>query len=761
MHVPQLIVDLAIMLSTAGIVTIVFRKLKLPVILGYILAGFMISPFFPLFLNVASEGSIEVLSEIGVIVILFHVGLEFDINKLATIGSTAIISAFVKMSLTMGAGYGLGLLLGLSVMDSVFLGAMLSISSTVVIQKCFEEQGLSGQRFTGLVMGSLVMEDIFGILIMVLLSTFSVSSVSGTEVAVKLMLMASYLVIWLMLGIYIIPTFLAKTMDHIDNEIITVASLGLCFLMALAASSLGFSMELGAFIAGSLIAGTRHAEKVEKATEGVKNLFGSIFFLSVGMMVEPAVISERWTSIVPIAIVAVCAKFVFAIIGVVLSGQDLNTAVKAGTSLAPIGEFSFIIASLGISLGVIDEYLYPVIVSASILTIVLTPVLIRKSGSIVRLINRILPNKLIEIINDYTSDDQDEEEKDQEWVLIIKSFASKSILYGGMMVAAAEFAIRIVYPALAGSFEDTAAKVFATSLAYIVIVVFAGPLMDFHSVNFTHLWLERMANRLPLMMLVVIKLGVLGLAAYLPLRAFWGVKVMIPLIIVVAVIILLGKSDIIQTYYLQLETRFLRNLNEKTIDEAEEEFGRQRWLDEDYSIFSFFVPEDAGYEGQTIEGLDWGRKLSVYVVKLRRGTRQIVLPEANTRIKAGDKLYVIGDESSLITFHKTLNLGELTNLRTLKQFMDTGYADTENALACIPIKVRGNEKFAGRPIKYSRIRSRHHCWILGIQRKGYAVTMPDANMLIEKGDILWVIGQNNNIGKLASKSLGKRGTHHD
>lgn len=211
MHVPQLIVDLAIMLSTAGIVTIVFRKLKLPVILGYILAGFMISPFFPLFLNVASEGSIEVLSEIGVIVILFHVGLEFDINKLATIGSTAIISAFVKMSLTMGAGYGLGLLLGLSVMDSVFLGAMLSISSTVVIQKCFEEQGLSGQRFTGLVMGSLVMEDIFGILIMVLLSTFSVSSVSGTEVAVKLMLMASYLVIWLMLGIYIIPTFLAKT----------------------------------------------------------------------------------------------------------------------------------------------------------------------------------------------------------------------------------------------------------------------------------------------------------------------------------------------------------------------------------------------------------------------------------------------------------------------------------------------------------------------------------------------------------------------
>lgn len=761
MHVPQLITDLAIMLSTAGVVTIVFRKLKLPVILGYILAGFMIGPYFPAFLNIESMSSIDVWSEIGVIVILFHVGLEFDLNKLATIGSTAITSAFVKMICTMAAGYGIGMALKLSPMDSVFLGAMLSISSTVVIQKCFEEQGLQKERFTGLVMGSLVMEDIFGILIIVLLSTFSVNTANGSEVAIKLLFMACYLVIWLVLGIYIIPTFLNRAMDSIDNEIITVASLGLCFLMALVANGLGFSMELGAFIAGSLIAGTKHAEKVEEATQGVKNLFGAVFFLSVGMMVEPAVIAERWTSIIPIAFGAVFAKFVFAIVGVVLSGQDLRTAVKAGTSLAPIGEFSFIIASLGISLGVIDAYLYPVIVSASIITIILAPTLIKKSSSIVRLIEKILPNKLLDAINDYTSDDQDEEEKDQEWLELIKSFASKCVLYGGIMIATAEFSIRVAYPLLEHNFDGLAPKIMATVLAYLVIVVFAGPLMDFHSVTFTHLWLERLANRPPLMVLVFIKFALLAFAAYIPLRAFWGVRVLLPFLILIVIIYFLGTSDFVQTFYLQLETRFLRNLNERTIDEAEEQMGRQRWLDEDFSIFSYFVPEDAEYIGKTVQELDLGRRLGVYVVKLRRGELQLILPKPDVKIKAGDKLYIVGDEKSLVTFHKTLNIGELNNLRTLKQFMETGYADTENALACAPLKVRGTEKFAGKSIKNSKIRSHAHCWILGVQRKGYATTMPDANMRIEKDDILWVIGRNNNIGKLASKSVGKKGIHND
>ncbi|MBQ0004470.1 MAG: cation:proton antiporter [Clostridiales bacterium] len=762
MGVPQLIIDLAIMLMTAAVVTLVFKKLRLPLILGYIVAGFIISPYFPMFMTVASHNSIETWSEIGVVIILFHIGLEFNLQKIANIGSTAVVSAFVKMAGVMVTGYCLGLLLGLSSVDCIFLGAMLSISSTVVIQKCFEEQGIQHEKFTSLVMGSLVMEDVFGVFIMVVLSTISVSkNVSSADMMSNLALMGCYLVIWLILGIYIVPTLLNKVTDDLTDEMMTILSIGFCFLMALIANKLGFSMELGAFLAGSLLAGTKHVHDIERVTVGIKDLFGAIFFLSVGMMVDPSIIVLRWTSIIPIAIVAVIAKLIFATIGMVLSGQDLETAVKGGASLAPIGEFSFIIASLGISLGVMDAYLYPVIVSASILTIMFTPGFIKVSDKLVNFIYRIMPDRILDLIDEYTSDDQDEEEKDQDWSIVIMSFLKKTFLYGSMMLVAAIGGVRILEPALLTALEPTGAKLFASLLIYLVMAVFARPMLDFHSVNFTHLWLDRKANRLPLTVMVIFKIAVLAAIAYIPIRSFIGAAAIIPFIVVIAGILVAARTDFIQTYYLQLETRFLRNLNERTIEGEEAEFGRRRWLNEDYSIFSYFVPEDAEYIGNTIEGLDWGRRLSVYIVKIRRGPKNIVMPKPDTVIGAGDKLYIVGDEASLQTFHKTLNIGELKNLRTLKMFMDSDYEDTESALACAPIKVRGSERYVGKPIKFSGISNKARCMILGIQRDGYATSMPDANMLILKGDILWVMGSNNNVGRLASHSVGQKGVHHD
>ncbi len=762
MGVPQLIVDLAIMLMTAAIVTLIFKRLKLPLILGYIVAGFLISPYFPLFISVQSHSSIETWSEIGVIIILFHIGLEFNLQKIANIGSTAIVSALVKMLGVMFTGYWLGRILGLSSTDSVFLGAMLSISSTVVIQKCFEEQGLQNEKFSSIVMGSLVMEDVFGVFIMVILSTISVSkNVSGGGMFSNLALMGVYLVIWLILGIYIVPSFLNKVIDTMSDEMMTVMSIGFCFLMALIANKLGFSMELGAFLAGSLLAGTVHAHRIERITLGIKDIFGAIFFLSVGMMVDPSIIASHWTSIVPIAIVAVIAKLIFAMIGMVLSGQDLETAVKGGTSLAPIGEFSFIIASLGISLGVMDEYLYPVIVSASIITIIITPSFIRKSEPIINSLYNILPGRLLGWIDEYTSDDQDEEEKDQDWSIVIKSFLSKTLLYGSIMLVAVIIGVRFVEPALEITFSRTASKLIAAVLIYFVIAVFTRPMLGFHSVNFTHLWLDRKANRLPLAATVVLRFAVIAAIAYMPIYTFAGARLYPLIMIVLAAIFVVGRTDFVQTYYLQLETRFLRNLNERTIAGEEEEFGRRRWLDEDYSIFSYFVPEGAPYIGMTIKELDWGRILSVYIVKLRRGPKNIVMPGPDTVIKAGDKLYILSDAASLQTVHRTLNIGVLENLRTLKEFMESDYPDTQSALACAPIKVNGKERFAGKAIKHSGISSRARCLILGIQRDGYPTSMPDANMLILKGDILWVIGSNNNVGRLASHSVGLKGTHHD
>ena len=760
MEIPQLIIDLALMMTTAALVTLIFRKLKIPAILGYILAGFLIGPNFPYFMDVASESSIEILSEIGVVIILFHIGLEFDFNKLSEIGSTAIVSAAVKMGGVMLAGYGFGLALGMTTMDSIYLGAMLSISSTVVIQKCFDELDLNGEKYTKLVLGSLVMEDVIAVFMMVVLTTVAASKQSsGMEMAVQMLIMLAYLILWLVLGIFLLPTFLDRAMNLMSDETLTILSVGFCFLMGILAHVIGFSMELGAFIAGSLFAGTRHVHEVERVTMGIKDMFGAIFFLSVGMMVQPEIIATRWTSIVPIAFMAVTVKLIFATIGMMLSGQDIDTSLRGGISLAPIGEFSFIIASLGISLGVIDEYLYPVIVASSILTIMMTPIQIRHSDRIARRIKAVLPPKLRKKLDEYTSNERSEEEHSSEWTDVLKEFFAKTTIYGGIMLAAEVAGSHIIYPLLKEPVGDMAAKIIATAIIYSFMAFFLMPYMGRRSLAFTHLWMDKLSNRPSLVAIMLIKVAILEGIGLFPLIAIWGVRNPILLLLIPVTVLLLARSEFITTFYLKLEAKFFANLNQKTMEERGGERSHQNWLNEDYSIFGWFIPEGAPYEGKSIIDLQWGRKYSVYVVRLKRGKKRTVLPPARTVIQVGDKVHVIGDRRSLEVFSKTLGVDKEVNIRTLKDFMDGDYEHIEAAIACMAIKVRGTENYVGKTIKNSGLASSGHCMVLGVERDGYATKMPDANMLIEEGDILWLIGTNFNLSKIASQSVGEFGKH--
>lgn len=760
MQIPQLIIDLAIMMTTAAVVTIIFRRLKIPAILGYILAGFLIGPFFPYFLDVSSRASIEILSEIGVVIILFHIGLEFDFNRLSEIGSTAIVSASVKMAGVMIAGYGFGLILGMSTMDSIYLGAMLSISSTVVIQKCFDEMNLAGEKYTKLVLGSLVMEDVIAVFMMVILTAVAASQESsGTGMALHMFLMITYLILWLVLGIFLLPTFLDKAMNFMNDETLTILSVGICFAMAILANALGFSMELGAFIAGSLFAGTRHVYNVERVTAGIKDMFGAIFFLSVGMMVDPEIIASRWTSIVPIAIIAVIIKLIFATIGMVLSGQDLDTALRGGISLAPIGEFSFIIAGLGISLGVIDNYLYPVIVSASILTIMVTPLLMRQSDTIVEKIKGIIPESLNRKLLDYTSDERSEEEKSSEWVVVFKDYLSSIAIYGSIMLVTALTGSQLLYPSLDSLIGETPAKAVSVTLVYMVMVIFIRPFLGRRSAYFTHLWMDKLANRPTLVIMVILKVIMLEVIALIPLRMVLDIDNPVILLLIPLSILLLARSEFVLSYYLQLETRFFANLNQRTMDERGGERKRQHWLNEDYNIFSWVIPEGAPYALKSIGELGWGKIDSVYVVKLRRGEKITVMPPARMVIQEGDKLHVIGEKDSLELFAKSNDI-EVVNMRTLKEFFDEDYSG-KHRLACAAIKLRGSESYVGRPLKKSGLNTRSECMVLGIERDGYATTMPDANMIIEKGDILWLMGEENNLSRIASHSMGESGRHTD
>lgn len=752
MHIPILISDLAVMLITAGLITILFKKIKQPLVLGYILAGFLISSYFPFFPTVVDTDSITTWSEIGIIFLMFHLGLEFNLHKLARVGSTAIITAIVEVIGILAVGFLAGRLLGFGVMDSVFLGGMLSMSSTTIIIKAFDELQLRGKKFTELVFGTLVIEDIVGIFMMVILSTISVSkNVTGGQVAGSLSLMILYLIIWLILGIYFLPTFLNRTIKLMNDEMLLIVSLGVCFGMVILANALGFSSALGAFLSGSLLAGTVHVERIEHLTKGVKDLFGAVFFLSVGMLVNPQTLVDYAAPIIVITAVTIFGKLIFSSLGMLLSGQTLDNALKCGFSLAQIGEFAFIIASLGMSLGVTGDYLYPIVVSVSVITTFTTPFCIKTAPKFISVIEKHLPDSLVAKLNKYTSEDQAEKEKDNDWYLYIKKYFRRVVVFGGLMLAIAIFGIHVAEPALSGYMSKTAADTLTCVLIYVFMAPFVGPMMNLHNNLFTSLWLKRKSFRLPLIVLNLIKVAIAVSIAMIPLAVLFNVKAIWLFFIIVGIMVILGRSDGMTGWYLQLETRFLRNFNERIIKREEALGMKETWLDDKLHIISFFAPKEGEFLGTPLRELDWGYRYNVYVVKIQRGTHTYILPKENVSIQAGDKVYVVGEEMAIMNFYKIIDSEPCKRMRTVRQFMDSGYPDVDKALAICAVKITGQEDFAGKSIKNGNVRSHWNCMILGLQRKGLTVIMPNASMIISKGDIMWVMGSNNNVGRLASE----------
>ena len=748
MHIPTLISDLAVMMLTAGIITIIFKRIKQPLILGYILAGFLISPYFPLFTTVTDTQSIHTWSEIGIIFLMFHLGLEFNLHKLASVGSTAIITTAVGVAGMLGIGYGTGMLLGFGATNSICLGGMLAMSSTTIIIKVFDELKIKG-KYTELVFGTLVIQDIVGIFMMVILSTLSASkNISGLEVMGSLLLMVLYLIIWLIFGIYLIPTFFNKTIKLMNDEMLLVVSIGICFGMVLLADCLGFSTALGAFLSGSLLAGTVHVERVETLTKGVKDLFGAVFFISVGMMVEPGMIVKYILPIAVITLVTLVGKLLCNCAGMLVSGQSLPNALSGGFALAQIGEFAFIIASFGIGLGVIDDYIYPIVVAVSVITTFTTPFCIKAAPHCVAWFDHVLPEKVKTNLSRYTSDTQAEAEKDNDWEAFLKKYFLRMSVYGGIMLIAALAGTFKFQPFLEDYISPLGSKIAVCVMIYIVMAIFLGPLFNFHNNYFTTLWLKKASFHLPLLALNLVKLVVVTAIAVLPLHSFFGSGIGGVAILLVVVLTIFSRKTILASWYLQLETTFLRNFNERLIRNEEAEGRQQKWLDQDLCIISFIAPEGAEYLHKRIEDLSWGANYNVYVVKIRHEGKYILLPDGKVSIKPMDKVYVVGEEKALLNFYRLTGLVQNKPIRTLKKFMESAYPKVEHALAVSPIKVRGDENFANKPIKQGHLRESTKCMILGIQKDGYPIIMPDANMLISKGDILWVMGSNNNVGAL-------------
>lgn len=742
-----LIADLALILICAGIMTLVFKKLKQPVVLGYIVAGFLASPHFTLTPSVIDAASIHVWSEIGVIFLLFALGLEFSFKKIVKVGGPAIIAALTIIFGMIFLGFMVGSAFGWSKMDALFLGGMICMSSTIIIYKAFQDLGLSQKKFAGLVMSILILEDILAVVLMVVLSTVAVSAnFEGGELVQSILKLVFFLVLWLVVGIYLIPLILRKTRALMNDETLLVVSLALCFLMVVVAAKTGFSAAFGAFIMGSILAETLDAEHIEHLVKPVKDLFGAIFFVSVGMMVDPAMIAQYWLPILIITITVVLGQSFFATVGVLLSGQPLKTAVQSGCSLTQIGEFSFIIASLGVALGVTSSFLYPIVVAVSVITIFLTPYMIRMADPAYNFINGHLPTRARTFLESYAESAEPRSGKDNAWKQYLRKIVSTVLIYGILCIAICIIGFTALVPVAEKWIPGIWAHVTAAAVILTLLAPFLRAMMIKHnkSEEFTQLWDENKANRAPLVASVVIRMLIaMGFVFYVLARLF-HISVLLILLLALLTVGYMIFSRWTKRSSRRLEETFMINLRSRDF-RAEQEGKKKpeyatRLLDKDLHLAIFDVPAEVEWAGKELRELTFGQRYGVQVVSILRGQRRINIPQATTRLFPQDRIQVIGTDKDLETFGAALQRHQEDTPET--------WSNSEMILRRLPIKA--DSPFVGKNLLESGIRSQHHCLVAGIEKSDGTLHVPNAHLPLEDGDVLWLVGEQKDIDGLLS-----------
>ena len=488
--------DLALILICAGFMTLLFKSLKQPIVLGYIVAGFLASPNMPYMPSVTDMHGIHLWSEIGVVFLLFALGLEFSFKKILKMGAAPIVAAMAIILCMMYVGSLTGHLFGWSDMDCIYLGGMLAMSSTTIIFKAFDDMGLRQNRFAGLVLSVLIIEDILAIVLMVMLSTLAVSKeFEGTQMLTSILQLGFFLVLWFVVGIYLIPLFLRKAKPLLNDETMLITALALCFGMVVFASAVGFSAAFGAFVMGSILAETVEAQKIEHLVAPVKNLFGAIFFVSVGMMVDVALIIEYIVPILCIIVAIMLGQTILSTCGFLLSGQSLKTSMQCSFSLTQIGEFAFILATLGTSLHVTSDFLYPIVVAVSVFTTFTTPYMIRLAEPAYAVVARVLPAKWIAKLERNASDEAEEPETNemrQLWRAEFKKFILIMIINSVLCLAI----IAIIYYFGAPPIYDLLPDPWSGLVTAFITLFICGPFLwslmrqGGNSANVNKLWNE-------------------------------------------------------------------------------------------------------------------------------------------------------------------------------------------------------------------------------------------------------------------------------
>lgn len=755
-HLPKLIEDLALILIAAAITTLLFKRIKQPLVLGYIIAGFIVGPYLSLTPTVADTANIETLAEIGVIFLLFSLGLEFSFKKLIRVGGAASITAFVEIIFITIAGYFTGKAMGWSTMDSLFLGGMLASSSTTIIIKAFDELGIKTKQYARVVFGVLVVEDIVVILLMVMLSTVAVTKqFEGTEMLFMVVKLLFFLLLWFIAGIFLLPTFLKKARTLLDEETLLILSIGLCLGMVVVATQVGFSAELGAFIMGSILAETTKAEKVEHLIKPVKDLFGAVFFVSVGMLIDPsAMVQYRWP-ILWVTLLTLFGKCISTTLGALLSGQPLKQSVQVGMSMAQIGEFAFIVAALGLSLGVTSDFIFPVAVGVSAITTFTTPYMIKFSPAFYNFIVRILPDKWESKLNNYSSSAQ-KIQAESNWKKVLKAYVSIVVTNGIILLALMLLSLRFLQPLLEKYFDgEITLNIVTLVVSLIIAAPFLWALMAKrpNNMSYKELWLDRQYSHGPLLVLEISRniVGVLVVAFWVDQLFSGTVAILVAVPVIILVLVLFSKR--IQIFYQRLEGRFLVNLNAREIAAEEKNSSSDNILRRHFKPQEELSPWDAhmidmevnplaGYVGKTLEELGWREKYGVNIAYIKRGDRIIYAPGRTSRLFPFDHLGIIASDDQMQTFKPVFDVREQTD-------------NSEQIVEDIVVQklvVDEHNKLKGLTIQQSGIRERANGLIIGIERNNERIINPTSTTVFEWNDIVWIVGERGKIQKLNEAS---------
>ena len=740
-ELPYLVKDLALLLVVAGVVTIVFKKLKQPLVLGYVVAGFLVSPHMPYTMSVVDKADISTWGDIGVMFLLFSLGLDFSFKKILKMGMSPVIATCSVVFCMMMLGIVAGHAFGWSRMDCIFLGGMLAMSSTTIIYKAFDDLGLRQQRFAGLVMSVLILEDILAIVLMVMLSALAIGgNPDGGEMLGSVMKIGFFLILWFVVGIFLIPWMLRSMRKLINNETLLIVSLGLCCAMAVLSTKVGFSSAFGAFVMGSILAETVEADRIIKLVEPVKNLFGAVFFVSVGMLVDPHVLVEYAVPIACLVLTILVGQAVFGTFSFMLSGQPLKPAMQCGFSMAQIGEFSFIIASLGLSLGVIGEFLYPVVVAVSVITTFLTPYMIRAANPCYGMLERRLPGRWIAALNNVTLSRRPAN-TGRKWKSLLMQMLRVTVIYAILSGAAIALMFTFFLPFIRHVLPHWWANAVCGLATLLMISPFLRAIVmkKNHSEEFKALWAENVYNRFPLVFTILVRLAVASAFVFYICNYLTRFTNALMISIALAAVALMIISRSLKRRSIKMERMFLQNLRSREI--AAEVMGRKRplyegrLLDRDVHIADFDVPEDSLWGGKTLRQLGLGSKYGVHVSSILRGILRINIPNGDTIIFPCDKIQAIGSDDQLTAFGSAL-------VREVRQ-KDPDIEKREMKLRQVVIREGG--AFAGKTMKESGIRDKFNCMVVGIEEGKENLSPVAPSRIIMAGDIVWIVGEEEDI----------------